>query len=232
MVSEKDSLNIQVENRLEDLFGESETNSPVAAEGGDLEYYPFRILKSIVLSMDWEINDEVLNKFIEQIDGLKDTYKEDKILLLFLQILRSLGIYIKAKKGGAHPSAFKIISSVFTRLEKVVLSKNLSEDSKKKMLFAELSKFKELRGQIALSNTDGVKKKKAETEIVKKKKMPAAKPAPAMAHREEEVPGGLIASGTQGYDGKEIFINAVEDIKNLLRVEFAALREELRLLKR
>ena len=222
MVSEKDSLNIQVEKRLGDLFGESETNSPVPAEGGDLEYYPFRILKSIVLSMDWEINDEVLDKFIEQIDGLKDTYKEDKILLLFLQILRSLGIYIKAKKGGAHPNAFKIINSVFTRLEKVVLSKNLSEASKKKMLFAELSKFKELRGQIALSNTDSVKKKK----------MPAARPVPAMAHKEEDVPGGLIASGTQSYNGKEIFINAVEDIKNLIRVEFAALREDLRLLKR
>jgi hypothetical protein len=62
--------------------------------------------------------------------------------------------------------------------------------------------------------------------------MPAARLAPAMAHKEEEVPGELIASGTQGYDGKEIFINAVEDIKNLIRVEFAALREELRLLKR
>ena len=231
MVSEKDSLNIQVENRLEDLFGESETNSPAAAEGGDLEYYPFRILKSIVLSMDWEINDEVLNKFIEQIDGLKDAYKEDKILLLFLQILRSLGIYIKAKKGGAHPNAFKIINSVFIRLEKVVLSKNLSEDSKKKMLFAELSKFKELKVQIANSNTDSVRKKKAETEIVKKKKMPVATPVPATVHK-EEVPVGLIASGTQDYDGKDIFTNAVEDIKNLIRVEFEALREELRLFKR
>jgi hypothetical protein len=231
LVSEKDSLNIQVENRLEDLFGESETNSPAAAEGGDLEYYPFRILKSIVLSMDWEINDEVLNKFIEQIDGLKDAYKEDKILLLFLQILRSLGIYIKAKKGGAHPNAFKIINSVFIRLEKVVLSKNLSEASKKKMLFAELSKFKELRVQIARSNTDSVRKKKAETEIAKKKKMPAVTPVPAMAHK-EEVPGVLIASGTQDHDGKNVFINAVEDIKNLIRVEFEALREELRLLKR
>jgi hypothetical protein len=100
------------------------------------------------------------------------------------------------------------------------------------MLFAELSKFKELRGRIALSNTDSVKKKKAETEIVKKKKMFAATPVPEMAHKEEEVTGGLIASETQGYDGKEIFINAVEDIKNLIRVEFAALREELRLLKR
>jgi len=223
LVSEKDSLNIQVENRLEDLFGESEINSPVAAEGGDLEYYPFRILKSIVLSMDWEINDEVLNKFIEQIDGLKDTYKEDKILLLFLQILRSLGIYVKAKKGGAHPSAFKIINSVFTRLEKVVLSKNLSEASKKKMLFAELSKFKELRGQIALSN---------EAEIVKKKRIPVARPVPTVANKGEDVPDGLVASAKQSYDGKENFINAVEDIKNLIRSEFAALREELKLLKR
>jgi hypothetical protein len=232
LVSEKDNLNVQVENRLEDLFGESEINSPVSAEGGDLEYYPFRILKSIVLSMDWEINDEVLDKFIEQIDGLKDTYKEDKILLLFLQILHSLGTYIKAKKGGAHPNAFKIINSVFTRLEKVVLSKNLSEASKKKMLFAELSKFKELRGQIALSNANSEKKKKAETGIGKKKIMPEVKPVPATVQKEKEIPGGLIASGTQGYDGKEIFINAVEEIKNLIRVEFAALKEELKLIKR
>lgn len=232
MVSEKDSLNIQVENRLEDLFGESETNSPVAAEGGDLEYYPFRILKSIVLSMDWEINDEVLNKFIEQIDGLKDSYKEDKILLLFLQILRSLGIYIKVKKGGAHPNAFKIINSVFTRLEKVVLSKNLSEASKKKMLFAELSKFKELKGQIALSNTVGEKKKKAEAETVKKKIMPEVRPVPAVEHKEGGVPGGLIAEGNGVSDGRKIFISAVEEIKNLIRVEFAALREELKSLKK
>jgi hypothetical protein len=232
LVSENENLNVQVENRLEDLFGEGDINSPVSAEGGDLEYYPFRILKSIVLSMDWEINDEVLGKFIEQIDGLKDTYKEDKILLLFLQILHSLGTYIKAKKGGAHPNAFKIINSVFTRLEKVVLSKNLSEASKKKMLFAELSKFKELRGQIALSNANKVKKKKTEKGIVKNKIIPEAKPVPSTVQKEKEAPGGLISSGTQVYDGKEIFINAVEEIKNLIRTEFAALKEELKLIKR
>jgi len=232
LVSEKDSLNTQVENRLENLFGESETNSLVAAEGGDLEYYPFRILKSIVLSMDWEINDEVLSKFIEQIDGLKDTYKEDKILLLFLQILRSLGIYIKAKKGGAHPNAFKIVNSVFTRLEKVVLSKSLSEASKKKMLFAELSKFKELRGQIARSDSDRAKKKQAAKEIVKKKKIPEAGQVPAMVHKKEDVQVGFTAPGMQVYEGKDLFMNAVEDIKNLIRSEFAVLREDLKLLKR
>ncbi len=230
MASEKGSLNTQVENRLEDLFGENETNSPVAAEESDLEYYPFRILKSIVLSMDWEINDEVLNKFIEQIDGLKETFKEDKILLIFLQILRSLGIYIKNKKGGAHPNAFKIINSAFMRLEKVVLSKNISEASKKKMLFSELSKFKELKGQIALSSSDSSKKKTSEAKITEKKR-PVAKPIPTIVNIEENIQGGLNVPELQGYVGKEIFINAVEDIKNLIRVEFAALREELKLLK-
>jgi hypothetical protein len=99
--------------------------------------YPLAELKNLVLSIDWEITDEVLSGFLSQIDGLKNGYKNDKIILMFLQLLGSLGEYIKTNRGKAHPKTFKILNSAFSRLEDVVQKEDMAESEKKKLLKAE-----------------------------------------------------------------------------------------------
>jgi len=153
-----DTLSSELESRLDDLFDENSV--PDAEDSDPSAYYPLAELKNLILSIDWEITDDVLEKFLQQIKDLKLTYKHDKIVLTFLQILRSLGDYIKTNRANSHPKTFKILNSVFSSLDKVVLSKDMAETAKKKILRAEMNRYKELRTQISQSKAGAQRKAK------------------------------------------------------------------------
>ena len=127
-----DTLSTELENRLDDLFGDNNLAPSDAEENDIAAHYPLAELKNLILSIDWEITDEVLGKFLQQIKDLKLTYKHDKIVLTFLQILNSLGDYIKTNRAKSHPKTFKILNSVFSSLDKVVLSREMPETAKKR----------------------------------------------------------------------------------------------------
>jgi hypothetical protein len=154
-----DTMSSELENRLDDLFGENDIQIPDAQEKNLKEHYPLAELKNLILSIDWEITDEVLDNLLLQLKDLQLTYKHDKIVMTFLQILNSLGNYIKTHQAKAHPKTFKILNSVFASLDKVVLSKDMAAPAKKKILRAEMNRYKELRTQIANSKTAAVKRK-------------------------------------------------------------------------
>ena len=86
---------------LEEMVVDEKAKAPAAADN------PLAELKSMVFSIDWEITDEVLSAFLSQIAKLKNTYKNEKIILMFLQLLGSLGEYIKTNRGNAHPKTLK-----------------------------------------------------------------------------------------------------------------------------
>ena len=151
----------EVEKRLDDLFGDGDDASGFEEEssdiegrltfeegGGDVEDTPLKELKSIVLSIDWEITDEIMTKFLDQVDGLKDAYKDDKIVLMFLQLLGSVGKYIKAKKASADPEIVKLLNSAYAGLEKVLLTEGITEAERKKLLLVEVNAFKKLKERL------------------------------------------------------------------------------------
>jgi len=70
-----------------------------------------------------------------------------------------LGKYIRTHRAKAHPKTFKILNSVFSSLDKVVLSKDMAESAKKKILRAEMNRYKDLRTQIDISKAAAVKRK-------------------------------------------------------------------------
>jgi len=197
--------------------------------------YPLSELKNMVLSIDWEITDEVLSGFLSQINDLKNVYKNEKIILMFLQLLGSLGEYIKTNRGNAHPKTFKILNSVFARLEDVVLTEDMEELEKKKLLRAQMNKYKQLRKQVALKKaTEGdrrqakpIQKDKPHLRTPKKKKsvVPASKVPTAAA--EEKPSSDSIAA--KSYD---TMAEAVEELKQFIHTELSALRQELKILKK
>jgi len=154
-----DTLSSELESRLDDLFGENDIQLPDALDNDKKEHYPLAELKNLILSIDWEITDEVLNSLLQQLEDLMLTYKHDKIVTRFLQILNSLGKYIRTHRAKAHPKTFKILNSVFSSLDKVVLSKDMAESAKKKILRAEMNRYKDLRTQIDISKAAAVKRK-------------------------------------------------------------------------
>lgn len=236
--NDEDSLSEELESRLDDLFGEDDKFSEGPVTDDSSQDYPLSELKNLVLSIDWEITDEVLQKFIAQVRDLKTTYKDDKINLTFLQILGSLGEYIKTNRGKAHPKTFKILNSVFSQFDEVVLNENMQEIEKKKILRAEMNRYKVLREQITQDKAAKKKKKPAKAAESVKTKKKVASPQPEVASTPMvETTSGEPAKPIQPAAAEdkafaEQIANAVDDIKRFIQAELKTLREELNLIQK
>ena len=244
--NDEDTLSEELENRLDDLFGEDDKFSEGPITDDSPQDYPLSELKNLVLSIDWEITDEVLQKFLGLVKDLKSTYKDDKINLTFLQILGSLGEYIKTNRGKAHPKTFKILNSVFSQFDEVVLNEDMQEIEKKKILRAEMNKYKVLREQIAQDKAAKRKKKPTPAEADRVAQAPkAATPAKAAetatAAKKEAAAAPVVnkAAGEPAQTGAAEdgavagqIASAVEEIKRFIQDELKALREELNLIQK
>jgi hypothetical protein len=175
-----DTLSSELENRLDALFGENDIQLSNAPQKKQQEHYPLAELKNLILSIDWEITDEVLDNLLVQLKDLQLTYEHDKIVTTFLQILNSLGNYIRTHRAKAHPKTFKILNSVFISLDKVVLSKEMTAPAKKKILRAEMNRYKELRVQIAQSKAAAAAKRKAKLAATQATKIKVKKEEPVL----------------------------------------------------
>lgn len=218
--NESNPLDEELEDRLDELFGNENAQAQQVKAVGPAEG-PLDDLKSSVLSIDWEITDKGLQNFASKIESARKSFTGDKIVTMFLQILGSLGEYIKTNRGNAHPKTFKILTSVFSGLEKVVTGTDLTEIEKKKVLQVELKRYNELRGLI--------QKHKSKT----KSKEASVKPAPSDAQREETSPPpqpqGPVDREPATADEFTLssLMAAIEDLKGFVQTEIEALRKDL-----
>jgi hypothetical protein len=212
--------------------GESGDPSESIEDKDDLDDSVLRYLKAIVLSIDWEINDETMKELIDETDRLKDVYEDDRTLVLLFQLLGSVGKYIKTNKVGSHPESINLLNSAYYSLEKVMLSKNMTEAARKKELFGQVKKFKQLKEKIGLTKKGTAKKREITSHGI---------PAPLIGERskgtglqEESSPGGetvkeVVRSDMSRMLPHEAFAFALEEIKEVIKVEFKTLRAELKL---
>ena len=231
--NDEDSLSAELESRLDDLFGEDDKFSEGPLAEKLPEDYPLGELKNLVLSIEWEITDEVLINFLRQINELKTTFKDDKINLTFLQILGSLGEYIKTNRGKAHPKTFKILNSVFSRFDDVVLSKDMQKDEKKRILQTEMAKYKELRIQISRNKADRIPQKavkpirKIKPKVKEQRLSAKATPTPTIEEPAMTPKEALLDPKVSGVSYSKEIAEAVEEIKQFIHNEFKSLREAL-----
>jgi len=162
--------------------------------------HPLKGLKAMILSVEWEISDNSMEGLINEIKTLEEFYQNDKVILNFLRLLHPIARYVKARKGESHPRAAGLLNSVYNSLERVALSKDMNRKEKEAILLREVEKFKKLK-------EDVIRRREEKKE------------APGVQEPLTE-PGGSASPGQ--------FAAAVEEIKELIREEFRALREELR----
>lgn len=200
-----DTLDSELVNRLDDLFRED--NLPVEAEKPKKSRNPpIAELKKIVLSIDWEITPQALESFLDQVRLLKGVYQADKVVIMFLQILGSLGQYIKSSRSKVHPSTFTLLNSVFARLEKIVSTPNMPEPAKRKLLQAEMADYQQLREKIS-----------------QRQAAASATPAPARA-----VPVEPAASASTAVTA-QMLARAITELKEFIRSEMKALRQQMKI---
>jgi len=109
---------------------------------------PVSRLKSIVLSIDWEITDEVLVMFNEELLALRDVWAGEKINLVYVQALEKVSKYIYACKADAHPSAIKLLLTLYHNLEEIVSSENMTNEQKMAILREDVKAFEHLKVQV------------------------------------------------------------------------------------
>ncbi|SPD72033.1 hypothetical protein PITCH_A1150068 [uncultured Desulfobacterium sp.] len=203
----------EVEKRLDDLFGEGE-DSPEFEEDTstledapafeedikDVEDTPIKGLKSAVLSIEWEISDETMNRFLDQVDNLKEPYQNDKIVQMFLQLLATVGKYIKAKKANADPDVVKLLNSAYAGLEKIIVTHGITEAERKKVLLVEMDKFKGLKERLAAKRSAAEKG----GGVKAPKEVPAAEvPEKTIEEMAEEKPEGKVEPEEAVVEAKE-----------------------------
>lgn len=199
-----DVLVDEIDGRLDDLFDDDETPQKADGKSSDMKEYPLKELKAIILSIDWEITEDVMNRLADQVAGLRKRYKDDRIVFMLLQLLGSIGEYIRTNRGKSHPDSFKFLNSLFKKLDKVVRTKGLTESEKKKILSVEVNKYKTLKDKLSPRKPVAEKGKQIK---------PAVK---VKAEKTDVLP-------------IEAFADAMDQIRQLIQSEFKALREELRL---
>jgi hypothetical protein len=204
------------------LAPEERPSGPAPADQIDdsREASPLTTLKSIVLSMDWEISDAILTEFIQELNRLKTVLKDDGILLKCLQLLEAIGKYILQKKAQTHPDSIRLLQSIYRDLEILLLSKGVSETARRSIVADEIAQFKRLKEKLTEPS------KSSSGDYFRNAEKPFGYTAPLSSESQTHV---RTAPDNEPMEPHEAFLYAVEEMKKIIQAEFSAIRAELKL---
>lgn len=235
MTDDDGGIGAEVTNRLDEMFGEEESPESSAtadagkqAAGGESAQKtaqnngssnesadndsPVKDLKALVFGIDWEITDDIMVSYLKEVKRLQQQYQNDQILSMFLKLHESIGKYIRAKKARAHPDAIKFVTSVFKNFETVLLTPNMSEPQKKRLLSGEVKKFKDFKQRVINQEKN------------------SASAEPAVAEQGQQVQAGQPADTGKAkpavsLESQEALDYIVEELKKTIKAEFHTMRQ-------
>ena len=154
---------VQSKNEVEDLtrFADESFDTDevdLFAFTGDDESLLTR-LKSIILSLDWEISDDILDELFREVARLRSIWEGDKVAQVYLQGLEKVGHYLRIEGVHAHPNAIKLLLTLFYNYEKIFSSPDINGEAITSLLKSDIRKFKVLQfqiGKIGPAPTDSV----------------------------------------------------------------------------
>ncbi len=109
---------------------------------------PLTPLKAAVLSLDWEITDDILDEFSLEVKKLQEHWADNKIAQIYLEGLEKIGDYIKEDGVHAHPNAIKLLLIFFHNFEKIISAQDIPEDRLDALVKSDVRKFNVLQHQI------------------------------------------------------------------------------------
>jgi hypothetical protein len=144
---EKEDLINHIESRLDEFFEEdglpgNPSSAPTGKQGA------LEKLKSVVLSIDWEITDRCLSDLIDETEKLMPLYKDNRYVDAMLRMMQSLGRYIRKRKAQAHPDAIRRVMATFKGLERLTRDSEMTEQAKVHLVAKEIAAFKRLKEQV------------------------------------------------------------------------------------
>ena len=109
-------------------------------------------LKSVILSIEWEITDTTLRNFETVINALISKQRPNSIHHSFLKIMLGIGRYIGDKKVDAHTDSVSFLHATFNDFAAIVQSPGMSVDQKKQIFNDRINRFKAFKQLISRSS--------------------------------------------------------------------------------
>lgn len=215
----------ELEKQLDDLLVQDSSAmlSPGDSTMESPSMSPLTSLKSIVMSMDWEINDLILKEFIQELNRLKAVFQQDGIVVKSFQLLEAIGKYIMQKKARTHPDSIRLLQSIYRDLEFILLSKGISETVRRNIIVNEIDQFIKLKEKLALPSRPKAGHLAGESEIAS-----TSSDRPSS----EQVLQARNVSDKERIHSLETVLYALEEIKKDIQAEFRMLRAELKVAQR
>jgi hypothetical protein len=113
--------------------------SPSAAP---VEHASIDTLKSIVLSLEWEINDRILQQLEDELNLLYLSYADNRIIQGLLRIIRFVGRYLRMRGESSDQDSINLLLSVYDHLENVMASKWMTDDEKRQFLIESIRHYR------------------------------------------------------------------------------------------
>ena len=141
-----------VEKRLDEIFADDlKKHNPKISKFQYFEKPSLANLKSTIMSLEWEVNDDNLDDLIQEIRKLQKAYvKNDQLQKLF-RLLFHLGRYIKIHKGDTHPYIFKLLFRFYNSSAKIASGK-YSNHEKHKIVNNEIKHYLSLKSYLKREN--------------------------------------------------------------------------------
>ena len=200
---------------------------------------PLKDMKSVILSIEWEINDHILEQLEDEINKLYLTFTGDRIVQGFLRIIRFLGRYVRVRGQMSSQDSINLLLSVYDHFENVMVTDKMPEPQKYTILLDNIKRYRtwvdstdlhdfEVANEAEEAEITAAAKEEVKPSEIKPlpeeqpvlEKKEEMKPVEIEPAREEPVPGVTVAPPVEEAAPREFMEEqAVKEEKEELRIE-------------
>ena len=234
-MQDRSSFVSEIEKSFSAVFGDDDKNKNSDKSLGDLSlpvssgfHASLKNMKSIFLSIKWEINDQVLEQLENEVNTLDLLYTNDRIIQGFLRILRFVGRYVQVRGVSSNQDAINLLLSVYDHLEKVMISEGMTGAKKHIFLIESIKQYRSWVENTDLNDPIEIQASEANVQdiLISMQQSPINEMLPS---RDDDVDRAIAAM--KDLPPHEAFAYALDEMKKTFQAELDALKEEIRILK-
>ena len=138
--------NVEVKKRLDEIFSyETKINKTAKKTHKTMCTNLLYNLRTLLLSIEWEITDDILAKYLNETIQLQRLFQNNRYLKRLLQIQYFYGRFIKTYPDRIPLKTYKILYTLYNCMNNILTNKKLSDFEKKKIVAQEIHRYKNYR---------------------------------------------------------------------------------------
>jgi len=146
---------VDVKKRLDEIFPYETKINKTAKKPHKMMYInPLYTLKNILLSIEWEVTDDVLSKYLNEIVLLQRLFQNNRYLKRLLQIQYFYGRFIKTYPDRIPLKTYRILYTLYDCMKNILANKKLSDFEKKKIVEQEIHRYKKFRKYLRIKKNN------------------------------------------------------------------------------